>query len=358
MAGNKHQLFLIHGMGKQGAGWSIGMESAIRTAFKSIPMLSNFNFDDVFDFVPITYDQHFDDLRRQWAKQAASLMKFLNPLAKAGELDATGKVITKLARAADSFQKDDFIRTHLLDVFLYRFASNSRHSIRANVADQILKRLAGLDTTSAMRWSVIAHSLGTSVAHDVLHEMFSATAQKQKLALGQLTFPNALVMLANVSRVLESDIDVYSSIVAPGAPAAPRFAVRHYINAFHEFDPIPAAAPFEPVSTWPAPAVRDDGLFGNIRIADIEDLDVHSAEHHIRNPRVHAPMFNAIFDSRIFGQDEIDRMHAKYRATLPLSKVNELIDELKAFNPRVGDSPARIIKGWRDFLDAIEKLKK
>jgi hypothetical protein len=202
---------------------------------------------------------------------------------------------------------------------------------------------------------VIAHSLGTSVAHDTLHEMFSATAQRSEIALGQLTFPNALVMLANVSRVLESDIDVYSSIVAPGAPAAPRFAVRHYVNAFHEWDPIPAAAPFEPVSTWPAPAVREDGLFTNVRISDIEELDVHSAEHHIRNPRVHGPMLNALFDSRILRADDIDKAYAKYRSLLPVDKVNELIDELKEFNPRVGDSPASIIRGWRNFLDAIKK---
>jgi len=355
MPGNKHQLFLIHGMGKQAEGWSAGMETAIRDAFKNVTALGTLSFDDFFEFVPIRYDNHFDDLRKQWADQAKKLMTFLGPLATAGELDATGKLVVKLAKAADSFQKDDFIRTHVLDVFLYRFASQSRHTVRTKVAEQILKRLDKLDKASLIRWSVVAHSLGTSVAHDTLHEMFSAPG-KMQTTLGQLTFPSALVMLANVSRVLESDIDVYSSLVAPGAPADPaRFAVRQYINAFHEFDPIPAAAPFEPVSTWPAPGVRDDGLYTHRRISDIENLDVHAAEHHLRNPKVYGPMFNAFFEARIMSQDDIDKAYTKYRATLPVNQINQLIDRLKEFNPKAGDAALTIIKGWRDFLDAVKK---
>src|SRR5688572_18030208 len=179
MAGNKHQLFLSHGMGKQPEGWSAGMEVAIRAAFKNVPALATLSFDDFFDFVPLRYDHHFEDLRKQWADMGRKLMTFLGPLATEGELDATGKFIVKLARAANSFEKDDFSRTHLLDVFLYRFATQSRHTVRSKVADQILKRLDSLDKTSLIRWSVVAHSLGTSVAHDTLHEMFSAPGKMQ-----------------------------------------------------------------------------------------------------------------------------------------------------------------------------------
>lgn len=355
MAGNKHLLFLIHGMGKHADGWSAGMEGAIREAFKDVPALKTFEFDDFFEFVPIRYDQHFDDLRKQWAKMGKDLMKFLGPLATEGELDATSKFIVKLAKAASALEKDDFTRTHMLDVFLYRFATQSRHTVRAKLGEQILKRLDKLDKTSLIRWSVIAHSLGTSVAHDTLHEMFSAPG-KMQTKLGQLVFPSALVMLANVSRVLESDIDVYTSLVAPGAPADPqRFAVRQYINAFHEFDPIPAASPFEPVSTWPAPAVRQDELYTSRRISDIEDLNVHAAEHHLRNPRVYGPMFNALLETRIMSSDDIDAAYTRYRATLPVTQISQLIDQLKSFNPKAGDSFLAIVKKWRDFLDAVKK---
>lgn len=355
MAGNKHLLFLLHGMGKHADGWSAGMETAIRDAFKNIPALGTLNFGDFFEFVPIRYDQHFDDLRKQWAKMGKDLMKFLGPLAKEGELDATSKFIVKMAKASSALEKDDFVRTHMLDVFLYRFATLSRHTVRTKVAEQILKRLEKLDKTSPIRWSVIAHSLGTSVAHDTLHEMFSAPG-KMHTKLGQLVFPSALVMLANVSRVLESDIDVYTSLVAPGAPADPqRFAVRQYINAFHEFDPIPAPSPFEPVSTWPAPGVRDDELYTHRRISDIEDLDVHAAEHHLRNPRVYGPMFNALLEGRLMSADDIDKAYAKYRATLPVTQINQLIDELKSFNPKAGDTALGILKKWRDFLDRVKK---
>jgi hypothetical protein len=144
--------------------------------------------------------------------------------------------------------------------------------------------------------------------------------------------------------------------VAPGAPADPhRFAVRQYINAFHEFDPIPAPSPFEPVSTWPAPAVRDDDLYTHRRISDIEDLDVHAAEHHLRNPRVYGPMFNALFEARIMSGDDIETAYAKYRATLPVNQIGPLIDQLKAFNPKAGDTALAIIRKWRDFLDAVKK---
>jgi hypothetical protein len=353
MAGNKHLLFLIHGMGTSSGDWSAGMQTAIRDAFKTLPTLANFDFDSLFEFVPIDYGHHFDDLRKGWSDQAKSLLAFLGPLAKEGELDATSKTIVRLAKAADGFTKDDYENTHLLDVFLYRFASQSRHTVRTDVVSQILGRLGKMDSTSPMRWSVIAHSLGTSVAHDSLHEMFTAAPQRARLSLGQLTFPNALVMLANVSALLESDIDVYTSVVAPGAPAAPRFAVRRYVNAFHHFDPIPAVKPFTPVSTWPAPAVRNDNLFVSYCITDIEDLNVHASEHHIRNPRVHGPMFNAFFDASLISSDEIETAYDRYRSTLPINKMNELIDELKQFKPEATDSALTVIKGWRDFLKTV-----
>jgi hypothetical protein len=355
MAGNKHQLFLIHGMGKHDDGWSDGMEAAIRTAFKSLTKLSFMDFDANFEFVPITYDGHFNELRKQWAKMGKSLTSFLGKHDKGGELGDTGKVVAKLANASDGFDKDDFIRTHLLDVFLYRFAFASRHKVRTHVSSEILRRLAKLQKSGALRWSIIAHSLGTSVAHDALHEMFSQQDVKTEISLGRMTYPNALVMLANVSRVLESDIDVFTSLVAPGAPDASRFAVRHYVNAFHALDPIPAVGPFEPVPTWPAPAIRTQGLYTHARVHDIEEVDVHSAEHHIRNPKVHVPMFNALLNTRMLGDAELKEAYEKYRSLLPVNKMNELIDELKSFNPKAGDTPGKLLRKWRDFLDRIKE---
>lgn len=352
MAGNKHLLFLVHGMGKHGDDWSVGMQNAIRAAYESYANLANFDFDTFFEFAPLGYDQHFDDLRKQWADQANSLLQFLEPLAAKGELDAVNKTITKLARGSQGFGKDDFARTHLLDVFLYRFATQSRHTVRTKVQDQILEKIKQLDKKSPIRWSVIAHSLGTAVAHDALHEMFTAKIKNAPDLVG-LTYPNALVMLANVSRLLESDIDVFTSVVAPGAPDSPRFAVRQYVNAFHEFDPIAAAGPFDPVSTWPAPGVRDAGLYTSVRISDIEELNVHAAEHHIRNPRVHVPMLNAILGTKAIDQPACDAAYAKYRQLLPVNKINQLVDQLKRYKPKPGDNPAKILRGWRDFLDAI-----
>jgi hypothetical protein len=348
MAENRHVLFLVHGMGVQGKDWSGGMQKAIRGAFEKLPALSGVAFDDQFEFAPVRYDDFFDDLRTQWAGQARSLLDFLNPLATKGELGRTEKFIEKAAQAGGSFNKNDFAHTHLLDVFLYRFATQTREEVRVAVGKQILQKLTKLDRTSPIRWSVIAHSLGTSVAHDALHEAFTAGT------LRDLTFPNALVMLANVSRVVESDIDVYTSTVAPGAPAAPRFGVRHYVNANNNWDPFPAPAPFEPVSTWPAPGVRDEGLYTDVLIKDIEAVNVHDVEHYIRNPRVHGPMFNAIFGREKVPAEEIAAAYAKYRAALPINRERELIDALKKLNPAAGDAVVDIVQKWRDFLRTVE----
>jgi hypothetical protein len=68
---------------------------------------------------------------------------------------------------------------------------------------------------------------------------------------------------------------------------------------------------------------------------------------------VHGPMFNALFDASVISKDEIETAYSKYRSTLPINRMNELIDQLKQFNPHAGDSAAKIIKGWRNFLNAV-----
>lgn len=291
---NKHLIFLVHGMGVNDATWSDAVQKTLTDRYATYPALSFVPFDQRFQFVPISYYDEFAALRDQWRNSTQALGTALAPLGLAVPL------ITTLDKLASSTNKNTFINTHVLDVLLYHFTGLTTSTVREAVRSAILTALTALDQTQPIRWSIIAHSLGTSVIHDTLHETYSAPpppaggvpTTASQLAL--ITRPTLLAMVANVSRVLETDIDVYLSRVQPGNPDDPQAICKYYFNARHQWDPIPQPKAFRPASWWPTLGVRalTPDRFLDVTISEIEQVNVHDFNHYLRNPLVHAPLFN------------------------------------------------------------------
>jgi hypothetical protein len=254
------------------------------------------------------------------------------------------------------------VRTHALDVVLYRFFPNVAAAVRASVHNQLMKGIKG-----AKRWSIVAHSLGTSVTHDSLVWMFDPDAPAGRLPPEGFRM-EALAMIANVSRVLESsgyvdekgnDLnyrwDVYRSVVQPNAKVT-KGVCSSFLNVWHKWDPVPLPKQFRPGAGWPDAATRAvEGAFQDIAIDDIEDFgelaEIHDLGHYLRNPAVHIPLFRSLLPIKglIPPAEEKEKID-EYRAGTPFGKAKEKIEKLKKF--RLSDEE----EDWKKILPMIHDL--
>lgn len=339
----KHILFLVHGMGDTQPGWSQAIQQAIRTSYASYPGLSLLvPFDTTFSFCEINYNDKFDARRQAWAQNAQTV---LSALAQSG-LDAPAvKLLTTYSAETG---KENFLATHVLDVLLYRFIPQIAEQIRTSVQKQILQTLAAQPENETINWSIIAHSLGTAVTHDTLHAMYSGGGLPPSV-----TRPKLIAMIANVSRVLETGADVYTSKVH--ACIDPTKGICDYfLNARHEWDPIPVPKQFKPVDDWPDLATRREQRFQNLAINAIEAKNVHDFAHYLKNPKVHIALFRALTWNNLIDEASAAGAIAQYEAGTPLAQFQNLTTKLKQLWPNEQASWKEIITCFRKFQELVK----
>lgn len=343
---NKHIVFLVHGMGKHAGGWSNEAQSLLRDNFSRYDAVNWKPFNERFEFCEVSYDDEFEALRDLWKSQQQGLGTVLQAQG------ITGTLVNQLNELAGVTEKDSFINTHVLDVLLYRYARQTAGAVRDSVRKQMLDKLSTLDANEPIRWSVVAHSLGTGVIHDTLHGLYTDQLPGGQ-QLAQLTRPQLLAMVANVSRVVESDVDVYKSVVTPGAPDG-NCAVRSYLNIHHDWDPFTLPRAFRPKPDWPTLEVRAQDLYRDITINTIEELNVHGLEHYLRNPKVHTAIFNAMLGVDAIDTAAIRAAHLKYVSTIQQGRFEILVETLKDYTISEREELDRIIKKWLAFQELVE----
>src|SRR3569832_212360 len=279
----KHIVFLVHGMGDTRPGWSQDIQLLIRARYASYAQLNLLcPFDNNFQFCEINYNDKFDDRRRAWSENAQAVLKLL---AQQG-LDA-GAIDLLTSYAAET-GKDKFLTTHVLDVQLYRFIPHIGEQIRTSVQLQILQALTAQAENETINWSVITHSLGTAVAHDTLHAMYRGGTLPPSI-----TRPRVVAMIANVSRILQTDADVYAAGGGPGGEAA-KGICDYFLNVRHRWDPIPVPRAFQPVADWPDDTTHRANRFLNLLVTPIEQKNVHDFAHYLKNAALHNHQFRAL----------------------------------------------------------------
>ena len=244
----------------------------------------------------------------------------------------------------ESFSKSDsFLQTHILDVVHYRFIDTVRERVKGSVSRQITARLS--KAPSGTPWSVVAHSLGTSVTHDALH----ALAIPKSHGVPSVKKAHVVAMLANVSRTLQTDIKAYASNVRPGGADQPG-VTGHFLNARHRFDPIPAFWPFAPGPEWPTPAIHGSGRFGHHDLSAITDWNVHAMEHYLGDPDCYVPLFRKLTMPDLIPETEARALREAYVARqLATAALRKVRTRLEALMP----SPAA---EWDDFLRVLGGL--
>ncbi|MDZ7685728.1 MAG: hypothetical protein U5O39_12550 [Gammaproteobacteria bacterium] len=319
----KTVVFLVHGMGNANSGWSTGKGGPVPTLIKAANHYPAFSDDQpltgAIKFVEITYNDIFDGIRQQWADLAASLRAD-------GVPEAAAEDVEKIAGLVASANADDFIATHILDVGLYCGFRVIQRLVQLKVASQMMKTIAENigEPGERRRFIVVAHSLGTTIAHDAIQRMATAgwlsnadevlqamnttgvgesvtradiqaaidAHGTNPFAPGKFRF-EAIFQIANTSRLLGRTKPPYHSVVRPMYAGGPlETSTGLFYNVDHRLDPIGKLRRHRAEEAWPESAIdyTAEDLFD---IRHLHDINVHSLEHYLIHPRVHANLFYA-----------------------------------------------------------------
>ena len=287
---SKHQIFLVHGMGNFEPGWSDGVRKRITDAFGAYPKLHDNGWVDKFEFKEINYNDVFEEWRKQWREDAQ---------AAADALTATGlesNAATKLIQAAGAPGGGGFLATHVLDVVAFRFLMPIAQTVCRSVQSQILGHLNSQPTGDALHYSVVAHSLGTSVVYETFHAILTSGVDGNGSRLGTAFLPDNMFMVANVAKLLwNRGGNAYPQTLAPDLADGDGLCFS-FSNFRHALDPIPVVDRFSPPDAWFTPTAPKSEVYldGLIPAADVQDINVHSFEHYLSHPLVHVPMLRTL----------------------------------------------------------------
>lgn len=336
------RLFLLHGMGKHDGGWEESVVEVLRDIYGRYRVSTAIGFEERFKVVALGYDDILRELLDLWQKQADGV----GVLAEGVDAGQVESLVGRL-REVDP---DEFEWSHAADVLLYRLFFDVRQTVKTTIARQIAEEIVDLNANET--WSVIAHSLGTAVAHDALDTLwrgqlpgggatgFSAAQNKAQLVM----------MVANVSRVLETSPDVYESTVKPGDSNDEDCGCFHYLTVRHALDPFTIPRRFDPLD-WPRPDSIERKRYLPVRVQHLSEANVHGFEHYLKNPAVHIPMLRAMtFDTAVTLAEEEEAM-ASFK---PLGGLDE--DEAFDLKGKLEDLLPAVSDRWPMFRDIWDRF--
>lgn len=222
-----------------------------------------------------------------------------------------------------------------VDVLLYRVFHDA--AIRSHVRAQVTRALFDNAVDGVLPpCGFIAHSMGTAVLHDVLAELF---ANPQEFGGFVNMDIDVYVTLANVSKILENLVNPHRSPVRPlGTPGIGRARARAFIDARHEFDPVPYLGLFRP--DWDPTRTP----YRKVRIEQIKDPNTHAFRQYIENPRVWVPIFRTLLEVPITNA-RLQELVDEYDAT-PAAACPQALDDLR-------DTVRRIADAWKHRAGAV-----
>lgn len=349
----KHIVFFVHGMGKHDDKWHEPGLEVLRNVFGDYDAFRGANFDDLIDPVPVVYDNLIETWRQKMSADftafRAALIGGMDPsdISKLGSVNRQLDKIEGWIGAGES----DFVWSHAMDVVLYRFFSLVSMAIDVSVSRQILEKLK---SGSFLTWSVLGHSLGTSVVHNALNSLYGTGLEGQPPLNVSETRPRAIMMVANVSRVLQREsVKVFESRVQPGPLSAKRMC-GFYLNVRHRLDPITYPMPFNP-DLWPDASTFATSAYQHIQPSHLhlnpdEIFKVHDFDHYLKNPRVHVPFFRALFGASLIPDPEFTAVRTQFDAAVQSSNLDLARKRLEAKLP----APSA---NWQAIIDVIKKLR-
>jgi hypothetical protein len=348
-----HLVFLLHGMGSFGPDWSLGIRGMLREipqTYGYAKLKHNFALQGL-QFVEVNYNDIFEKWRTQWREDAE---KAAGAAQKLGMESGVASALLKLAKAPGG---TSFFQTHLLDVALFHSFDFVSQEVQQHVRRQILAAVKPAGENQLATWSVVAHSLGSAVAAETLHGMFTHTVDGGP-PLGDALKPQCVAMVANTSRLLwNKGAEIYDAHTRPG-PHDDGWACWHYMDLRHALDPIPKARPFHPPpARWLPPNAPAAMAYTHVTLdeADVQHVNVHALQHHLGHPDIHVPLLTTLIQQPLaVSPQEHAKALAKWRARrLPQQALQQAQARLAALAPKGNAGLAQALKQWSDYRNDI-----
>jgi hypothetical protein len=299
----------VNAAGEADDTWSKDSAAALKEQYDRYAFVRRKPFDQRFEVVHLNFDTKIFELVKRWETESQTIM---------GSGVVSAAPVNKLVKWLNGGAKldDNFAWTHAACVILYFFFPLMKQRLKIHIANQIQKALAPNEEGAVSTWSIVAHSLGTIVIHDVLQAMDSTTPNEAGISILDTMVPSAQViaMIANVSKVLETDIPVYDGLVVPQSMVRNQSCCFSYFNCNNDFDPFVKPKRFRPPDTNNAWALaKSNGTYLDIAINNIHEVNVHSLRNYLVNPAVHIPLLEYLVGLGSITDEEKQQAKAEFK---------------------------------------------
>lgn len=350
MAKVKHVIFLLHGMGDTVPGWSAPVQELIRKKYQLYKVAKIRKFDSDFVFRELNYNHVFENHIEKWKN---------NSKAVTAALEASGiqsDLLDSLTGINSAAAKKEFASTHILDVILYRYMKGIKSQVISHLSAQLVGKLN--ESNDVPAYSIISHSLGTAVMHDVMQANITTDEFPLGTAHG---LPQLYMTLANVSRVLEdSDTNVYSSAVRPRLQDKNKlYGCNKFVNVAHKLDPFTMVKTFKPGWKKGASKPLDNLKFNayqSISISGLTGINPNDLEHYLENPHTHVALFRKLISERIIKKSELDAQLAEHKKLTVAGQFDQVREAVNAMDLKDEASLSAAVNAWKTFQLVVKGL--
>jgi hypothetical protein len=321
-------------MGSQVVGWSKPAIDELKKHYKDFKLQGTFT--DRFQIKEIFYDKRFTDY---WNRHDQIVKELA--LLKVGGLG--GKSFVKAMVALAKKVPKGKLRTHAGDVFLYA-ATLLNEPVTLDIDVLIATELKRLGFPT---YSIIAHSLGTRVIHDVLQRSFTDRADSYMLRAK----PRVLMSVSNVTKLMSfksGELKREKGLVVFPSDTSTKGVCQHYINVNHPLDPFAVIRKYTPEFSGESNYWEPE-----IDSSDITSKEVHSLKHYCEHPAVAAEFLNQVIAPDIIDSDPISSGAVK--ASLIKYREKTLSGNLENLR---GDLKNMKLDGFSDWKSALKKINK
>lgn len=349
---DKPSLIIVHGMGEHTEqSFKKEIVDSLNYALGLYDKWQGKKIDELVDIIPFEYNSYFDKHRKLLADASQPLASRLEQLQLAG----IKVVVGEIAKWESELNKDNFFKTHWLDVLFYRY-TDLAEPIRLKLAETIVKAIRN---RGAQNVHVLGHSLGTSVVHDTLASLYSPSVP---VDLGRNLSPSSeklpsVHLVANVSHLLESFVGTGASVVNP----CKKGCVRTYYQYRHVLDPFMLPSPFEPVENgiWCEEIELSKMRYQELRPRLLTDLNTHAITHYLENPVSHVPLMQVLNFGFAPSETQISKAFKLHKEAKSIQgRAEDIKNKWEAINLKNLNSVEAFIKSGQALRDMLAEYGK
>lgn len=355
-----HHVLCIHGIGKHSKDWvddkddgEQSLAELLKLLWEKYPATRNKgSFAQRVKLHSIHYDDEIDKIFAHWEEQSNKLKEglALSPML----MDQAAWFTEAIDKASAAKGEKDWRYTHLMDLLLFAGSPSIQDRLVTYVGAQVIdlvKRHAGSGPIS-----VIAHSMGTAMAHKVIQALYNEgvdTPMGRQTLKGDFQFEH-LCMVANTSFALSRDRkNHYKGIVRPSLTAGEGCCFT-FLNVNHQLDPVGQFQRFDARKdpAWLDPRIEGRGWFQDLKPARISAKNIHAITHYFRDPAVHIPFFELAFDAR-FTDAQRGAAVDEFIDSIPEGKLKALKSQFEMFDVSSKGSIRDLMQAVKSFRDAV-----